>query len=190
VALCVLALAVGAVLAGLLGRDEQGAATSPSASVGTSQEPSGEGSVEPSAGASATDGEATPQPTDGPIAFADGGLLTIQPCATNEYRDEAVGNPEEMACEVDGSTVDDGEVTAIIVFSGVSGSDTLTVQLRSNGETINEQEQVLSAVVSCGDDCNGLIYGARYQALDPGDYELVLNRNDEFADSASFVVEG
>jgi hypothetical protein len=190
VALSVLALAVGAVLAGLLGGEEPAADMSPSASAEASQPSSEEASTEPSAEASTSTDEATPQPTDGPIAFPDGGLLTIQPCATNEYRDEAIGNPEEMACEVDGSTVDNGDVTAIIVFSGVSGSDTLTVQLRSGGETINQQEQVLSSVVNCGEDCNGLIYGARYQALDPGEYQLVLNRNGEFADSATFVVEG
>ncbi len=190
VVLGVLALGVGAVLAGLLSGEPPAAEASPSATVEASGEPSEEASGEPSADASATAGEATPQPTDGPIAFPDGGLLTIQPCDTNAYRQEAVGRPEEAACEVDGSTVDDGSVTAVVVFNGVSGSDTLTVQLRSNGETLNELEQVLSSVVNCGDDCNGLIFGASYQALDPGEYQLVLERNGEFADSATFAVEG
>jgi hypothetical protein len=153
-------------------------------------EPSEEASVEPTAAASSSAGEATPPPSGGPVTFPDGGLLTIQPCATRDFRDEAVGRPEEMACEVDGSTVDNGDVTAIIVFNGIDGSDTLAVLLRSNGETINEQERLLSSVVSCGEDCNGLIYGAAYQGLDPGQYELVVNRNGEFADSAEFVVEG
>jgi hypothetical protein len=190
VALCVLALAVGAVLAGLLGSDDGVADASPLASAEASGEPSAEASVEPSGEASSPAGEATPPPSGGPVTFPDGGLLTIQPCATRGFRDEAVGRPEEMACRVDGSTVDGGDLTAIIVFSGIDGSDTLAVLLRSNGETINEQERVLSSVVSCGEGCNGLIYGAAYQGLEPGSYELVLNRNGEFADSAEFVVEG
>jgi hypothetical protein len=190
VALCVLALAVGAVLAGLLGSDDGVADATASPTAEASVEASEEASVEPSPEASSPAGEATPPPSGGPVTFPDGGLLTIQPCATSDFREEAVGRPEEMACEVDGSTVDNGDVTAIIVFNGIDGSDTLAVLLRSNGETINEQERVLSSVVSCGEDCNGLIYGTSYQALDPGQYELVVNRNGEFADSAEFVVEG
>jgi hypothetical protein len=95
-----------------------------------------------------------------------------------------------MACEVDGSTDDDGDVWAMVVFNGIDGSDRLSVLLRSNGETVDEKEQVLNSLVSCGADCNGLIIGDTYRGLDPGQYELVVNRNGEFADSAEFVVEG
>jgi hypothetical protein len=191
VVLCVLALGVGAVLAGLLGGDDDPAGQAdPSASVEASVEPSEEASTEPSADASPSAGEATPQPSDGPVAFPDGALLTIQPCDTQEFRDEAVGNPEEAACEVDGSSVSDGSVWAVVVFSDTAGADTLEVLLRSNDETINEQEAVLSSKVDCAGTCSGLVYGAAYQDLEPGEYELVLNRNGEFADAATFVVEG
>jgi hypothetical protein len=191
VVLCVLALGVGAVLAGLLGGDDDPAGqASPSASVEASTEPSTEASTEPSTEASGSAGEETPQPSDGPVAVPDGALMTIQPCDTNEFRPEAVGNPEEAACEVDGSSVSDGSVWAVVVFSDTAGADTLEVLLRSGGETIDEQEAVLSSKVDCAGTCSGLVYGAAYQGLEPGDYELVLNRNGEFADAATFVVEG
>jgi len=189
VVLCVLALGVGAVLAGLLGGEEPVGQATPSPSVVASQAPSEAPSVLPSAGES---GDASsPTPTDGPITFPDGALLTIQPCATGDWREEAVGRPEEDACQVDGSTVTDGELWAFVVFNGASGSDTLQVRLLSNDQVENELELTIDAVLGgCGDSCNGLIYGAHYVELLPGDYELVLLRNGEFADSATFAVEG
>jgi hypothetical protein len=190
VVLCVLALGVGAVLAGLLGGDDPAGQAGPSASAEASAETSDAASTEPSAEASASAGEATPQPSDGPVAFPDGALMTIQPCDTDDFRQEAVGNPEEIACQVDGSSVSDGSVWAVVVFSDTAGADTLEVVLRSGGETIDEQEAVLSSKVDCAGTCSGLVYGAAYQGLEPGDYELVLNRNGEFADAATFVVEG
>jgi hypothetical protein len=42
----------------------------------------------------------------------------------------------------------------------------------------------------CGDSCGGLIYGATYVELLPGEYELELLRNGDFADRATFTVEG
>jgi hypothetical protein len=191
VVLCVLALGVGAVLAGLLGGDDPAGQASPSASAEASAEASDEASTEPSAEASASAGAATPQPSDGPVAFPDGALMTIQPCDTRDFLPGAVGNPDAAACEVDGSSVSDGSVWAVIVFSDAVGTDTLQVQLRSNGEQVVEpQEAVLSSNVNCPGTCSGLVYGAAYQGLEPGDYELVLNRNGEFADAATFVVEG
>ncbi|MGH2456527.1 MAG: hypothetical protein ACRDHD_09765 [Candidatus Limnocylindria bacterium] len=189
VVLCVLALAVGAVLAGLIGGDGVGQATStptPSGTVEATVAPSAEPSLAPSAAASAA-----PEPTDGPVAFADGALLTIQPCATDGYQQSAVGRPNEPACQVDGTSLETGDVWVMVVFRDTRGSDTLRVRLRSNGETLNQQEKVLESILGdCGQTCGGLIYGAKYVDLLPGDYELVLDRNGEFADRALFTVAG
>jgi hypothetical protein len=191
VVLCVLALAVGAVLAGLLGGEEPIGQATPSPSVAASEEPSEQPSQEPSAAPSESAGEATPQPSDGPVAFDDGALLTIQPCGSNGYRQQAVGNPEENACQVDGSTVTDGRVWAFVVFSDTGGSDRLQVRLITNGQVENEQELTIDSVLNdCGDSCGGLIYGATYVELLPGEYELELLRNGDFADRATFTVEG
>jgi hypothetical protein len=190
VVLCVLALAVGAVLAGLLGGEEPTGQATPSPSAEVSQAPSEQPSGAASAAPSQSGAEGTPQPSDGPVTFPDGALLTIQPCGSGDYEEGAVGRPEENACQVDGSSVSDGQVWAIVVFNGANGSDLIRVRLLSDGQVQNEQEVTLSSVVSCGDDCNGLIYGAHYVELLPGSYEVELSRNGEFADRATFVVEG
>jgi hypothetical protein len=191
VVLCVLALAVGAVLAGLLGDEEPIGQSSPSPTVAASQEPSQAPSQAPSVEASPSGGEATPGPTDGPVAFDDGALLTIQPCGSNGYRQQAVGNPEENACQVDGSTVSDGRIWAFVVFSDAGGSDELQVRLILNGQAEDQQEVTIGSVLNdCGANCSGLIYGATYQGLLPGDYRLELYRNGDFADSAAFTVRG
>ena len=190
VVLCVLALGVGAVLAGLLGGEEPTGQASPTPTAAESQAPSEEPSLEPSAAPSESAAEATPDPSDGPVTFPDGALLSIQPCGSSDYNESAVGRPEEDACQVDGSTVSDGEVWAFVVFNGADGDDTIRVRLMSNDQVENEQELTIRAVVGCGSDCNGLIYGAHYVDLLPGEYELVLHRNGEFADSATFTVEG
>lgn len=191
VVLSVLALGVGAVLAGLLGGEEPIGQATPSPSVAASQAPSEVPSEGASTEPSASVGEETPPPNDGPVTFPDGAVLSIQPCGSSGFRDEAIGRPEEDACQVDGSSVPDGELWALVVFNGAGGDDALRVRLLSNDEVVNELELTIDSVLGgCGSSCNGLIYGAHYVDLLPGDYELELQRNDEFADRATFVVEG
>jgi hypothetical protein len=185
----VLALGIGAALASVLGGGPGvvvGSA-SPSAleSLQASVEPTLEPTAEPSGQVSASPGH-----TDGPVAFPDGAQLSIQPCGSSEFEDDAVGRPEEDACKDDSSSIEDGEVWAFVVFADTPDSDTLTVQLLENDEVVNEQEMTIDEVLgNCGSSCNGLIYGAHYAGLFPGDYQLVLQRDDAFADSATFTVE-
>ncbi len=48
---------------------------------------------------------------------------------------------------------------------------------------------MLGEVLDCPGTCSGYLIGAAYRELEPGDYELVVRRNDDFADSATFRVE-
>jgi hypothetical protein len=131
----------------------------------------------------------TPEPTDGPVIFPDGARLSIQPCDSDDYLDGAVGRPEEDACP-GGDTFQDGEVWAFIVFNRPDGSDPLTVQLLQNDTVQNEQELTIDSVLGgCDPPCIGLIFGPHYVDLFDGDYKLILLRNGEFADSATFRVE-
>jgi hypothetical protein len=190
IVLCVLALGVGAVVAGMLGGNGGVGQATATPSVTESAVPS----EEPTEGASgSTSGEAsaTPEPTDGPITFPDGALLSIQTCGSGDYDADAVGHPEQDACEGDGSTLSGEEAWAFVVFSDASRSDNLTMTLRLGNETVNEQELVLGSVLDeCGATCNGLIYGSHYVDLPEGEYTVTLQRNGSFADSASFTVEG
>jgi hypothetical protein len=190
IGLCVLALGVGAALASVLGGGPGVAETSGSPSAGASLQASVEPTEEPSAESSA-EASATAGPADEPVTFPDGAQLSIQPCGSSEFDDDAVGRPEEAACREDGSSVDEGDVWAFIVFADTPGGDTLTVQLLENDEVVNEQEMTIDEVLgNCGSSCNGLIYGAHYAGLFPGDYQLVLQREGELADRATFTVEG
>ena len=176
----VLALGVGAVLATLLGGNGGvgGASPTPSpsvsvaASVTPSTEPTGPASEPPSS---------TPEPTDGPVTFPDGAVITVQPCATADMSFDG--------CSVDGSTITGGLMWVWVGFDDADGSDTITLTLRSEGQTIDQQEKVLGEVVGCPGTCSGYLIGAAYRGLEPGEYELVVRRNEDFADSATFTVE-
>jgi hypothetical protein len=183
VVLCVLALAVGAVLAGLLGGEEQvGQATpTPAASSAPATEQPTEA---PSSAPSESSAAATPEPTDGPVTFADGAVYEVQPCGSYEF------TPNLSGCQVDGSQRDNGNVWILVIFDNARGNDDVTLQLRSQGETLDSQDKTLGDVVNCGNSCRGLIWGAVYRDLQPGQYELLLRRNGDFADRASFTVGG
>lgn len=180
--LCVLALGVGAVLAGMLGGGpgpvaDASPTPSPTVSLAPSLEPTTEPTAPPSQG-----GEATPEPADGPITFPDGAVIEVQPCATQGMSFDG--------CQVDGSVITDPTMWVWIGFDDAQGDDTFVLTLRSGGQTIDQQEKVLGDVLDCPGSCSGYLIGAAYRDLEPGEYELVVRRNDDFADSATFTVEG
>jgi hypothetical protein len=177
----VLALAVGALLATLLGGDGGVAGSSPTPTPSVSVAPSAAPSAEPT-GPASDPPSSTPEPTDGPITFPDGAVITVQPCATQDMSFDG--------CSVDGSTVTGGLMWVWIGFDDADGSDTITLTLGSEGQTIDQQEKVLAEVVGCAGTCDGYLIGAAYRGLEPGDYELVVRRNGDFADNATFRVEG
>jgi len=181
-ALAIMALAVGVILAGVIGGPSGVSDASPTPTQLSTPIPT----AVPETPAPATDTPAassTPEPSDGPVLFPDGARLTIEPCGSYEFKANLSG------CLVDGSTRDSGTVWVLAVFDKAAGSDTLTVLLRTGQQTIDRQDKVLGDVVDCGASCRGLIWAAIYRDLDPGEYELVLRRNGDFADRATFVVE-
>jgi hypothetical protein len=177
----VLALGVGAVLATLLGGTGGVGEASPTATPSTSVAASVTPSTEPTEPASEPP-DATPEPTDGPVTFPDGAVITVQPCATQEMSFDG--------CVVDGSTITADTMWVWIGFDDADSSDNFVLTLRSEGQTIDQQEKVLGDVLSCPGTCSGYLIGAAYRGLEPGEYELVVRRNDDFADSATFRVEG
>ena len=179
----VLALGVGAVLAILLGGNGGVGAASPTPTASVSVAPSGAPSTGPS-GSVSEQPSGTPEPTDGPVTFPDGAVITVQPCATRDM--------DFDGCDVDGSTIDSDTMWVWIGFDDADGSDSFVLTLRSDGQTIDQQEKVLDEALGgdCPGTCSGYLIGAAYSNLEPGEYELVIRRNDDFADSATFRVEG
>jgi hypothetical protein len=181
--LCVLALGVGAALAGVLGGGGIGQASS-TPSAFASQAASTEPSLAPTETPS-DQSSATPEPTDGPITFPDGTEITVQPCATQEMSFDG--------CAEDGSVISEPTMWVWIGFKDAHASDTFVLALRSQGQTINQQEQELGSILDCERNgepiCSGYLIGAAYRDLQAGEYQLVVRRGEDFADSASFTVE-
>jgi hypothetical protein len=178
---------VGAGLAGILGSGGV-AEASPTPTASASVAVSAGASVEPTDSGSGS--SSTPEPTDGPITFPDGAELSIQPCGSSDYESSAVGRPNENPCAVDGSSISRGNVWAFVNFAHAAGSDGLTVQLLQDGQVQDEQEFTISSKLpDCGASCNGLTYGAQYKDLLSGNYKLILQRDGQFADSATFTVK-
>lgn len=185
-ALGVLALLGGAVLAGVFSEDPGvgQASPTPSASVAPSLTPSVDPTGSPADGSPAPGGSpgtgGSPPPTDGPVTFPDGFVGDVEPCATSEMGFEG--------CVEDGSTVSGDAMWTWIGFDRARGDDVLVLSLQSDGQTISQQERVMSESVSCPDTCAGyLIQG--FRGLAPGTYSLLLERNGEFADQAAFTVQ-
>jgi len=181
IALCAMALAVGAVLAGVFSSGNVAQTTpTPSASVSSeTPQPTPLASAPP--GSETPGSSGTPEPSDGPVTFPDGTVITVQPCATRDMSFDG--------CDVDGS-VASGDLWVWIGFDDALGSDTFILELRAAGQTIDQQQKVLGEILDCPDRCGGYLIGAAYRDLGAGDYELVVRRNGDFADRATFTVEG
>jgi hypothetical protein len=181
-ALSVLAVGVGFALSGILTGGATGRASpTPLASILPSVEPTSNPTAEPTGSVGAT---ATVEPTDGPITFPDGATAEVQPCATGDMGFDG--------CVVDGTTLRRGSVWIWLGFDDARADDVFEVRLLSAGQTLDVQEKdALNDVLAgdCPSVCGGYLIGAAYANLDPGEYQVVLRRNGDFADSATFTVE-
>ena len=99
--------------------------------------PSVAASTGPSGSVSESPG-GTPEPTDGPVTFPDGAMITVQACGTQDMSFDG--------CAVDGSTITGRLMWVWIGFNDADGSDTITLTLDSEGQTIDQQEKVLGEV--------------------------------------------
>ena len=177
-ALGVLALLGGAVLAGVFDDDGTGSATqSPTASVEPTLAPSTD--VTPTPVVPTDSGGGSPPPTDGPVTFPDGFIGDIEPCATEEM--------DFPGCTEDGSSITSDRMWVWIGFTNAQGTDELVLRLQFGGQTIGQSPFVMGETVRCPETCDGYLRQG-YTGLNPGDYELILERNGEFADRASFTV--
>ncbi len=184
-ALGVLALLGGAVLAGVFGGGDPGIGeASPSPSLTASLAPAA--SEAPSAAASA-DASADPDPSDQPVAtgepvvFDDGASFEVQACATNEMTFDG--------CAQEAEFFSGGAFVAWVGFSGASGNDTVLLVLRQDGAAVADSEFVLgNAPFGCTQDCTGYARQG-FTGLPPGEYTIDLLRNGEPAHVISIGVD-
>ena len=188
-ALGVLALFGGAVLAGVFGDDDPGVGSasptptfveslapdaSDAPSVAPSVAPSGDGSAGPG-------GSGGPIATGEPVVFDDGAVFEVQACASNEMSFEG--------CAQEGEFFSGGSFVAWVGFNGASGDDTLLLVLRQNGAGIAEADFPLGrAPFGCTSDCTGYARQG-FTGLPPGEYTLELLRNGEPAHGITIGVD-
>ena len=183
-ALGVLALLGGAVLAGVFSGDPGVAQGSPSPSLTASLAPAV--SAAPSV-ASSIDASAEPDPSQQPIAsgdpvvFDDGASFEVQACATNEMTFDG--------CAQEAEFFSGGSFVAWVGFSHASGNDTLLLVLRQDGAAVADSEFVLgNSPFGCTSDCTGYARQG-FTGLPPGEYTVELLRNGEPAHGISIGVD-
>ncbi len=181
-ALGVLALFGGAVLAGVFGGDDPGvggATPTPTFVESPSVEASAEPSLAPSLASSP--GESTPAATGAPVVFDDGAVFEVQACASNEMSFEG--------CAQEGEFFGEGSFVAWVGFSGATGDDTVLLVLRENGAGVAEAEfQLGGAPFRCATDCTGYARQG-FSGLPPGEYTLEVLRNGEPAHQITIGVD-
>jgi len=180
-ALGVLALLGGAVLAGIFGGEPNtGGADStltPSPSVQESLAPSDAGSAAPSTDASAAPSGQPPASGD-PVVFPDGFTAEAQPCIP--------GSVTLNGCDSNGAS-NGGQVEIWVGFRNGSADDVVgAVVIAPDGSTVGDGSVDL-ADIRCGANCNGYTYFP-FSGLGPGTYEVRITRNGDPASSTSFDV--
>jgi hypothetical protein len=178
VLLGVLAIGVGAFIAGIFGGGA--AVESPTSSPIVSIAPSATlgPSLAPSSGPSLP--APTPGPSNGsPVTFPDGFTARTEPCAEQPSSQEG--------CNSSGATVSGGSVWVWVGFRKGNNSDVLSVSVvDAAGTSVGDGSLALGSL-DCGDSCNG--WGRfRFNNLAVGNYTIEVRRNGELAAKASFTV--
>jgi hypothetical protein len=180
-ALGVLALLGGAVLAGVFTGDPNTAGADPtltpsptfSESVVPTPSESVAPSVEGSPGASGS-----PAASGEPVTFPDGFTAAAEPCLP--------GSADLDGCNSNGAS-NAGTVDVWVGFRSGNGNDVVGITLIGpDGTTINEGSIEL-ADIRCGQTCNGYTRFS-FSGLGPGTYEVRVTRNGQLAAETTFEV--
>ncbi len=175
-ALGVLALLSGAVLAGLFGGGVGSADTTPSPSttpiVTAQATPSPSAETTASAGASAS-----PAASGEPVVFPDGFTAEAQPCIR--------GSVTPTGCDSNGAS-NAGSVDIWVGFENGTGNDVIGATLVApDGSTVDGSIDL--ADIDCGTVCSGYTFFP-FEASEPGSYEVRITRNGDLAATVTFEV--
>jgi hypothetical protein len=178
-ALGVLALFGGAVLAGVFGDDDPGVGSAtPTPTVVESLAPglTDAPSIAPSIAASP--GESAPAGSGEPVVFPDGFTAEAQPCLP--------GSAGGSGCNSNGA-VNGGTVDIWVGFENGTADDVVGAAIVGpDGSTVAEGSIDL-ARINCGTSCNGWTY-FNFRNLTEGTYQVRVTRNGDPASETSFEV--
>ncbi len=177
-ALGVLALLGGAVLAGIFGGDpgvgQVDATPSPSATAVATPEPTPSPSADAS-GSPAASG--SPSASGEPVVFSDGFTAEAEPCIR--------GSATPTGCNSNGAS-NSGSVDIWVRFENGTGDDVVGATLVApDGSTVDGSIEL--ADIGCTSSCNGYTW-IPFDGLTPGTYEVRVTRNGELAGTTTFEV--
>jgi hypothetical protein len=180
VLLGVLAIGVGAFIAGIFGGGVAQESPTPTPTVSIAPSVTIAPSVPPSSGPSG------PAPTPGasggsPVPFPDGFSARTEPCVEEPSSQDG--------CNSSGATVSGGSVWVWVGFRQGNNSDVLSVKvLDAVGTSVGDGSLALGSL-DCGDSCSG--WGRfKFSGLAVGNYTIRVERNGTLAAQASFTVTG
>jgi hypothetical protein len=179
-ALGVLALFGGAVLAGVFSDDDPGVGSAtPTPTIVESFAPEASDAPSP-AGPSeaASPGESAPAASGEPVTFPDGFTAEAQPCLP--------GSAGGTGCNSNGA-VNGGTVDIWVGFKNGTAEDVVGATIIGpDGDTVGEGTIPL-ARIGCTQSCNGWTY-FNFRNLTDGIYEVQVTRNGDPASETSFEV--
>ena len=176
-ALGVLALLSGAVLAGVFVRPGVGqadATPSPSATAVATAEPT----PSPSAGATGSPAASgSPGASGEPVVFPDGFTADAQPCIR--------GSVTPTGCDSNGAS-NSGSVDIWVGFTNGTSNDVVGATLIApDGSTVDGSIDL--ADIGCTASCGGYTFFP-FDGLTPGTYEVRVTRNGDLASTTTFEV--
>ncbi len=180
-ALGVLALLGGAVLAGVFSSEPNVGGTdptqNPSPTIQETVAPSITASVAPSVDASVAP-SAEPPASGEPVVFPDGFTAEAQPCVP--------GSVTLNGCDSNGAN-NGGQVEIWVGFQNGTSDDVVGASIVDSDGGLVGDGSVDLASIRCGATCNGYTFFP-FSGLAPGTYEVQVTRNGEPASSTSFEV--
>jgi len=180
VLLGILAIGVGAVMAGLFSGGV--AVESPSPTPLVSVAPSGTPGQSAAASTQPSVPAQTPLPSGAtPAPAPDGFTARTEPCAEEPTSQDG--------CNSSGATVSGGSVWVWIGFRKGNDADVLSVTVVDAAGTSVGDGSLSLGSIGCGDSCNGWAR-FRFTGLAVGNYTIEVERNDTPVAEATFTVTG
>ena len=182
-ALGVLALLAGAVIAGVFNNDPNvggiDPTLTPSPSIDTSVAPTEAASAAPSSSGASAAPSTSPAASGELVVFPDGFTAEAQPCIP--------GSASTNGCNSNARS-NNGNVWIWVGFANGTGDDVIGAEvIGPDGSTVGEGTIDL-ARIGCRPSCPGGWTYFPFSGLDPGTYEVRITRNGDLASTTDFEV--
>ena len=182
-ALGVLALLGGAVVAGIFGDDPNigviDPTLTPSPTLSETVAPTSSASAAPSALASGVP-SASAAASGQPVVFPDGFTAAAEPCLPGTMRRDGSG------CDSNGTT-NSGTVEIYVGFQRGNSNDVIGAEILDPEGVVVGDGSIDLARINCRQTCNGWTFFS-FANLAPGEYQVRITRNGDLASQTGFEV--